>query len=334
MKCVAVGDMMIPSYYFKEELEKCSLIDEFTCKSWKEDYGKEEFREVIRKIETQGPEAFDPGKEITDLMKEADIIFVHQCPVSKSVIEQSKNLKYILSCRGGVENIDMQAAKEKGVKVINCPAHNAYAVAEYTVGMILNELRNITRACVALKNGEWREKYENSETLTEVRSQTIGIIGFGTIGKLVIERLQGFHPTILVNDPFADEEMVKKAGCELVSKEELIQRADVITIHARINAGDPPIIGKQEFDHMKKTAYLINTARAVAVDMKELYNALSQHKILGAAIDVFPVEPVSKDEPLLKLDNITVTNHQGGATIESYIKAPEMVLDLLKQTIK
>ena len=334
MKCVAVGDMMIPSIYFRRELEKSSIIDEFICKSWKENSSKDDFREVIRKIETQGACAFEVEDEMTELMKKADVIFVHQCPVSKEVIKEAENLKYILSCRGGVENIDMEAAKEKGVKVINCPAHNAYAVAEYTIGMILNELRNITRSCTALKNGEWREKYQNSETLTELRSQTIGIIGFGTIGRLVIERLKGFHPTILVNDPFADEDKIREEGCEPVTKEELLKRSDVVTIHARINAGDPPIIGKEEFGQMKETAYLINTARAVAVDMKELYHALSEHKIMGAAIDVFPTEPVTKDEPLLKLDNITVTNHQGGATVESYVKAPEMVLDMLKQTLE
>ena len=334
MKCVAVGDMMIPSIYFRRELEKSSIIDEFICKSWKENSSKDDFREVIRKIETQGACAFEVEDEITELMKKADVIFVHQCPVSKEVIKEAENLKYILSCRGGVENIDMEAAKEKGVKVINCPSHNAYAVAEYTIGMILNELRNITRACMALKSGEWREKYQNSETLTEVRSQTIGIIGFGTIGRLVIERLKGFHPTILVHDPFADEDKIREEGCKPVTKEELLKRSDVVTIHARINAGDPPIIGKEEFGQMKETAYLINTARAVAVDMKELYHALSEHKIMGAAIDVFPTEPVTKDEPLLKLDNITVTNHQGGATVESYVKAPEMVLDMLKQTLE
>lgn len=334
MKCVAVGDMMIPSIYFRRELEKSSIIDEFICKSWKENSSKDDFREVIRKIETQGACAFEVEDEITELMKKADVIFVHQCPVSKEVIKEAENLKYILSCRGGVENIDMEAAKEKGVKVINCPSHNAYAVAEYTIGMILNELRNITRSCTALKNGEWREKYQNSEILTELRSQTIGIIGFGTIGRLVIERLKGFHPTILVNDPFADEDKIREEGCEPVTKEELLKHSDVVTIHARINAGDPPIIGKEEFGQMKETAYLINTARAVAVDMKELYHALSEHKIMGAAIDVFPTEPVTKDEPLLKLDNITVTNHQGGATVESYVKAPEMVLDMLKQTLE
>lgn len=334
MKCVAVGDMMIPSIYFRRELEKSSIIDEFICKSWKENSSKDDFREVIRKIETQGACAFEVEDEITELMKKADVIFVHQCPVSKEVIKEAENLKYILSCRGGVENIDMEAAKEKGVKVINCPAHNAYAVAKYTIGMILNELRNITRSCTALKNGEWREKYQNSETLTELRSQTIGIIGFGTIGRLVIERLKGFHPTILVHDPFADEDKIREEGCKPVTKEELIKRSDVITIHARIKAGDPPIIGKEEFNQMKETAYLINTARAVAVDMKELYHALSEHKIMGAAIDVFPTEPVSKDEPLLKLDNITVTNHQGGATVESYVKAPEMVLDMLKHSLE
>ena len=325
---------MIPSIYFRRELEKSSIIDEFICKSWKENSSKDDFREVIRKIETQGACAFEVEDEITELMKKADVIFVHECPVSKEVIKEAENLKYILSCRGGVENIDMEAAKEKGVKVINCPSHNAYAVAEYTIGMILNELRNITRSCTALKNGEWREKYQNSEILTELRSQTIGIIGFGTIGRLVIERLKGFHPTILVNDPFADEDKIREEGCEPVTKEELLKRSDVVTIHARINAGDPPIIGKEEFGQMKETAYLINTARAVAVDMKELYHALSEHKIMGAAIDVFPTEPVTKDEPLLKLDNITVTNHQGGATVESYVKAPEMVLDMLKHSLE
>ena len=119
-----------------------------------------------------------------------------------------------------------------------------------------------------------------------------------------------------------------------VKREELIKRSDLITIHARINAGDPPIIGKEEFHQMKETAYLINTSRAVAVDMEALYEALSEHKIMGAAIDVFPTEPVKKDEPLLNLDNITVTNHQGGATVESYIKAPEMVLYMLNQIIE
>ena len=334
MKCVAIGDMMIPTRYFKKELEKSSFISEFLCRPWKEDLNKDEFREVIRKIETEGSDAYDPGVEITKLMKEAEIIFVHQCPVNKDVIDHAKNLKYILSCRGGVENIAMDAANKKGIKVINCPVHNAYAVAEYTIGLILNELRNISRACTALKKGEWRERYLNSATLTEMRSQTIGIIGFGTIGRLVVERLKGFHPRILVNDPFADKELIHQEGCEYVTKEELIKRSDVVTIHARIDAEDPPIIGKMEFDQMKKTAYLINTARAIAVDMEALYEALSKHKIMGAAIDVFPTEPVPKDNPLLNLDNITVTNHQGGATIESYIKAPEMVLNMLNQIIK
>ena len=168
MKCVAVGDMMIPSIYFRRELEKSSIIDEFICKSWKENSSKDDFREVIRKIETQVACAFEVEDEITELMKKADVIFVHQCPVSKEVIKEAENLKYILSCRGGVENIDMEAAKEKGVKVINCPAHNAYAVAEYTIGMILNELRNITRSCTALKNGEWREKYQKPVVLDEI----------------------------------------------------------------------------------------------------------------------------------------------------------------------
>ena len=143
--------------------------------------------------------------------------------------------------------------------------------------------------------------------------------------------VDGFHPYNVGALSCGEEGFVPGTPAGII---ELLKRSDVVTIHARINAGDPPIIGKEEFGQMKETAYLINTARAVAVDMKELYHALSEHKIMGAAIDVFPTEPVTKDEPLLKLDNITVTNHQGGATVESYVKAPEMVLDMLKQTLE
>ena len=116
--------------------------------------------------------------------------------------------------------------------------------------------------------------------------------------RLVVSSLnvwKGFHPTILVHDPFADEDKIREEGCKTSRlKEELIKRSDVITIHARIKAGDPPIIGKEEFNQMKETAYLINTARAVAVDMKELYHAPSEHKIMEQQLDVFPDRTVSK----------------------------------------
>lgn len=331
MRCTAIGDMLIKAKDFQGTLEKSRLFSEISCFSWKEDMEKDQFREVIRKIETEGSAAFDLENQMKEAMKNSDVIMVHLCPINREIIKSAKRLKYILTCRGGVENIDMKAAKECGIKVMNCPSHNAYAVAEYTIGLILSEMRNISRAYHAMKCGVWRESFPNSGQTIELRSAVIGIVGFGTIGRLVAERLKGFGTKILINDPFILDEEIKKKGYIPVTKEELVQTADVITIHGRIGKGEPPIIGREELEQMKPSAYLINTARAVAVDMEALYEALKERKIMGAAIDVFDTEPIPKTEPLLQLDNVTFTNHQGGATIESYIKAPEMILEMFQK---
>ena len=225
-----------------------------------------------------------------------------------------------------MENIDLKAAHEHGVSVIHCPAHNAIAVAEYAIGLMIAESRNIARADRGLRSGTWIEKYPDSAAIPELRGSNVGIIGFGTIGRLVAERLQVFGAKILVSDPFVPAEAVTAASCEPVSKEELLRRSDFVTLHGRIGAGDPPIIGEQELREMKPTAVLVNTARAVLVDMEALYTALKEHWIMGAAVDVFPMEPLPKDYKLLTLDNITLTNHRGGDTINSYIKAPELLL--------
>ena len=264
----------------------------------------------------------------------AEVLFVHLFPVPEALMEAAPKLKYILSARGGLENIDVEAAKKRGISIINCPAHNAYAVAEYTIGLIIAETRNIGRADIALSEGVWRERYPNSKAIPELRSLTIGIVGFGTIGRLVAERLKVFGCKILVQDPYVSKQDVEALGCERVDMPELLSKADVITLHGRIPAGAPALIGKDEFKQMKKTAYLINTARAVLVDTDALADALRNHEIMGAAVDVYPTEPLPEDFPLLHLDNITLTNHRGGDTIDSYIKAPEMLCDQLQELLE
>lgn len=334
MKCLAVGDMLIPKTYFDKELSGSELFDQYSSLSWHEDEDKKTARDTIRKIETFGSEAFPVTEEILEEARDADVLAVHLCPVPKELIEQSGNLRYILSCRGGLENIDLDACRERGITVINCPAHNAYAVAEITVGLILCEMRNLARSNKALVTGVWREEYPNSECIHELRSSKIGIIGFGTIGRLVAERLKAFGSKILVYDPFVPAEAIESLGCSPLGKAELLREADVITLHGRIGPNDPPIIGKEELEQMKPSAYLINTARAVLVDMDALYAALKNRTIRGAALDVYQSEPLPDNFPFLKLDNVTLTNHRGGATIESYIKAPEMVINQFKELLE
>ena len=334
MKCLAVGDMLIPRIYFDQTLKDCGLFTGYESLSWKEDENLKEARNTIRQIETLGSRAYMPTEEILEAVKDADVLAIHLCPAPRELILAAKQLKYILTCRGGVENIDLETVREKGITIINCPGHNAYAVAEITIGLILCEMRNLVRSSKALEDGVWRERYPNSEKIMELRSCRIGIIGFGTIGRLVAERLKVFEAEILVYDPFVAAEEIEGLGYVSMSKDELLREADVVTLHGRIGPNDPPIIGADELKRMKKTAYLVNTARAVLVDMDALYQALKTEQIRGAALDVFPAEPLSKDDPFLKLDNVTLTNHRGGATIESYVRAPEMLLGQFRELLK
>lgn len=334
MRCVAIGDMFLDESDFRKEIEKSNLFDSYKGFNWKRDLNRVKTRELIRKIETVGSEAYLLSDEIKDAIQEADVVFVHLCPIGKEVIQNAKNLKYIVSVRGGLENIAVKEAKEKGIHVIHCPAHNAHAVAEFTVGLIICETRNIARANYALKQGEWREKYPNSGKINELRSSSVGIIGFGTIGRLVVELLRPFNTTIYVSDPFVSKGEIQKAGCIASSKENLLRKADIVTLHGRIGPNDPPIIGKNELALMKPTAYLINTARAVLVDMDALIYSLETNQIMGAAIDVFRKEPLDDNDPITKLDNITITNHRGGDTVDSYTRSPELVIEYLKEALK
>ena len=334
MKCVAIGDMFLSEESFRTVLEPCGLFDSYKGFEWKKDLGRKETRELIRKIETEGSEAYPLPEEIAKEIEDADVVFIHMCPIGKEAIENAKNLKYIITARGGVENICLEKAKEKGVRVIHCPMHNAHAVAELTVGLMICETRNVSRANYALKNGEWREKYPNSGRIKEMRSSTVGLIGFGAIGRLVVDLLKPFHCRILINDPYVPQEEIERCGCESVSKEDLLRQADIVSLHGRIGPNDPPIIGEAELALMKEDSYLINTARAVLVDMDALYRALKDRRILGAAIDVFPKEPLPENYPLLSLDNCTLTNHRGGDTIDSYNRAPEQLLEQFKEVLE
>lgn len=334
MKCLAVGDMLISTIYFDKILKNCGLFEEYKSLSWKEEEDKKEARNTIRRIETLGSRAYMPTEEILEAVADAEVLAIHLCPVPEELLERAPRLKYILTCRGGVENIDLEAAKKRGIVIINCPGHNAYAVAEITIGLILCEMRNLARANRALVNGIWREEYPNSDRIMELRSCKAGIIGFGTIGRLVAERLRAFGAEILVSDPFVPAGEIERLGYLSVEKSRLLKEADVVTLHGRIGPDDPPIIGKAELKEMKKTAYLINTARAVLVDMDALYEALKNWEIRGAAIDVYPSEPLPPDYPFFGLDNVTLTNHRGGATIESYVRAPEMILEQFRELLE
>ena len=336
MKCVAIGDMLLPASVFDGAIPGRGWVTEFESHDWPVtmNISRDATRSVIRKMETEGSRAYIPTPEELAWVADAEVLMTHLYCVPSEVFEAAPKLKYLLSCRGGLENIDLNAARERGVKVLHCPAHNAYAVAELAIALMMVESRNLARSHMGLVNGTWIERYPNSAAIPELRGSTVGIIGYGTIGRLVAERLKPFGARIIAHDPFLPDEAIEKDGVGAVDKETLLRESDFVTLHGRIGPNDPPVIGAAELALMKPSAYLINTARAVLVDMDALYDALAERRIMGAALDVFPMEPLPKDYKFLKLDNVTLTNHRGGDTLNCFFKAPEMVAGYLEELLE
>ncbi len=323
MKIVCVGD----SYVTSEMMEKgvkpfLKPKDELRVLFFGHT-DRSKMRDVVKAIESMKRDEIPIPVELDSEIIDCDILIVHLCPVTSALLSKANKLKAILSCRGGLENIDVDAASAKGIVVTSNPAHNANAVAEYTIGLILCETRNIARSDRALKSNYWREDYPNSKSsIREIHDMTIGIVGFGSVGRLVAEKLSVFGCNIFVCDPFISESAYDFINYSFVDLHSLLRKSDVVTLHARSKY---PIIGKSEFALMKHEAYLINTARSVLVDSIALKEAMLNHQIMGAAIDVFETEP-NISEFYKKFDNITITNHRGGDTINSYKDAPSFAI--------
>ncbi len=318
MKIVCVGDAYITPAMMREGV--ASYINADDCLEvlfWGQE-DRESMRDTVRFIETGHRDSLPLPSGLEETIQDAELLIVHLCPVTRNLLDNAPKLKAVLSCRGGTENIDVEAATERGIIVSNNPAHNANAVAEYTLGLILCETRNICRSHFALKNGQWRKEYPNTaSTIHELKDMTVGIIGFGSVGRLVAAKLQALGCRILVSDPF-----YKDAGQSIVPLERLLQESDVVTLHARAECA---IIGDREFALMKPTAVLINTARAHLIDTEALRRALDQGKLMSAALDVFDTEP-DIPEFLRHYDNVTITSHRAGDTINSYKDAPAFAM--------
>lgn len=278
-------------------------------------------------IETHGPDAEPPPEGLEDSVRDADVLITHFAPVPGRIIDAGRRLKVIGVARGGWENIAVDTATKKGVPVVHIVGRNANAVAEFTVGMIIDETRNIARSDRAMRRGIWYNRRVDPEDCFELRGKVVGLIGFGAIGKRVAQLLSTFDARVLVHDPFVTEAVAATHGAARVELEELLRRSDIVSLHARLSSDTEGLIGARELALMKSTAYLINTARAGLVKREALITALRDHHIAGAAIDVFWTEPLPPDTPLAELDNLTITSHLAGTTIDALYLSAELVVD-------
>jgi D-3-phosphoglycerate dehydrogenase len=261
--------------------------------------------------------------ELIPLLKNVDGIVAGLDEYSRKAILSTNKLKVISRYGVGVDNIDLEAAKERGILVVNTPEVNTQAVADLTFGLILSVCRKIPKAHFSTQKGNWGRLIGRG-----VYNKSLGIIGLGRIGKAVAERARGFSMEILAFDIKIQETPRETPGIRFLPLEELLAKGDFITLHCDLNPGSKGIIGAEELSLMKKTAYLINTARGGLIDENALYEALRDGKIAGAALDAFQDEP-PVNSPLLTLDNIITTPHIGSYTHEALLEMGLIAVDNL-----
>jgi len=257
----------------------------------------------------------------------ASVLVTHLAPLSASMFERMPTLRFVAVSRGGPVNIDMQAARERGVTVVNTPGRNASAVAEFTIGAIIDETRNISRGHASLAQGVWRgDLYRADVQRDELSRMTIGLIGYGEIGRRVTTLLRAFGSTILVSDPYVSlSDVDKEAGVRQVPLDELLSSCDVVSLHARVTDETRQFMNAEAFAMMKRGAVFINTARGPMVDYSALHDALCSGHLGGAMLETFAEEPPPGDLPLLRLPNVTLTPHIAGASLTTVRVAAERI---------
>ena len=262
-----------------------------------------------------------------DDMSEAEIAICHYCTFSDEGLEKLPNLKVIATLRAGIENLDVDAATKRGIACVHCPGRNAEAVSDHAVALLLTEVLNISRAHSNMMKGIWEKNYVSTPMTPLFNGKTVGIFGFGTIARMTARKLSGFQMKIIAYDPFVSADTMADCGVQKVEKDELFKQSKFIIVHSRLTPETHHIIGKQELAMMKPDSWLVNNARSGLIDMDALLEALQEHKIAGAALDVFDQEPLPQDSPFLKLDNVTLTPHIAGAATETRAHAAKMAVD-------
>lgn len=254
-----------------------------------------------------------PASELAKLLKGVDGYIAGLDEITAPVIDSTDRLKVIARYGVGVDNVDLVSARAKGITVTNTPGANSASVAEMTVGLMLSLVRKIPEGIAATRTGGWPRINGIS-----LEGKTVGLLGFGAIGKQTARRLAGFDCRILAYDPIPDSDFAGKIHVELVSMEQILTESDFVLLHLPLLPTTRGMVNDEFLRKMKKGSYLVNTARGELVDDASLAGALKSGQLAGAALDVFPVEPPAADNPLLQMPQVIVTphisSHTDGAT--------------------
>lgn len=281
---------------------------------------------------------FIPGKsknkaQVMELTKDADGVINQYSVLDEQVINNMDRCKVISTYGIGVDRIDVEAATKKGIYVCNVPDYCINEVADHALAMLLALARQLFPLNENTKKCIWGYRHLDKPTY-RIEGKTVGLVGFGKISRNLASKLKAFNVKILFYDPYVNEDEFSNFGSEKVELEELIKRSDFISIHVPLTKETKHMIKEEHFKKMKHSLYLINVGRGAVVDESALYKALAEKWIAGAAIDVLENEPIKKDNPLLRLNNVIITPHAAWYSEEALrdlqTKAAEEIVRVLK----
>jgi D-3-phosphoglycerate dehydrogenase len=300
-------------------------------------HDKEDYRKIGAEFVTQPCQTDD---QIIGAAQDADAIITMMVPFHRKVIERLNRCKLIYNIGTGYEAIDIEAATEHGICVSYPSDYCTEEVAEHIMALILACARKLFRLDKAVRNGKW-DSYEKKEIrfkilppMFQLRGQTLGLIGFGRISRLIVPKAKGFELRIIAFSTHVPSSVLEEFGVESVAFDYLLENSDYVSINAAFTPKARYMLGIEQFKKMKPTAYVINCARGAFVDEQALYVALTQGYIAGAALDVLEAEAVSLDHPLLQLENVIITPHTAYYSDQSILKLRRRPYEEISRIVK
>lgn len=294
-------------------------------------------KKAVEILEQAGFKVTAPGQmkreETLAAIADADALIIRSATkADAALINASTKLKAIARAGVGVDNVDLEAASAKKIAVMNTPAGNTVATAEFAFGLMLALARHIPQSHSSMQNGKWdRKSYQG----VELRGKTIGIVGYGRIGQAVGKRAQAFEMTVLAYDPYIPADAIRKTGAEPVTLDELFAQSDFISLHSVVTDETRGMINATNIAKMKKGVRIVNAARGVLINDADLAEALKSGQVAGAAFDVYTEEPPPADHPFIGLPNVIDTPHLAASTDEAQvavaIEAAELIVAALQK---
>jgi D-3-phosphoglycerate dehydrogenase len=325
-KILCAGDFFVLPELFENALRERMPSQNLEFIQIKTQWPVEPFRDIDGVSEASGS-----VEELIEKLQGVEIVATHLAPFTSEVFKNSPNLKMIGVCRGGPVNIDLTAATKAGVLVSYAPGRNAQAAAEFAIALMLAAMRRITRGDADLHRGIWRgDFYSYEKTGIEVCGSTIGLIGYGAIGRVVAKILVAMGARVVVFDPYTDKALMASDGVESVELEYLLRNSNVISLHARLTPDSRHILNAENMNLLKDGVVIVNSARGGLMDYAPLPDLLRSGHIGALALDVYDIEPPSSDWPLLGIENVVLAPHLAGATKQTAWRAANIIGDEIK----